>query len=298
MNYIILDLEWNGSYSKSERKFINEIIEFGAVKVDNDFNIIDTFSTLIIPQIGKKICNRVSELTKITNDELKDNGITFQQASEMFTEFSSDCVIMTWGNSDIHALIDNYMYYYNDYHVPFLKKYCDIQKYCEKSMGIYNASQQIGLSTCAEELKVDFSEEEHHRATADAVLSLKCVKKLIDKYPIQDYIEDTDNDDFYHRIKFKAHFITDLNSPEIDKSQLEFNCKLCGGTAKRTSKWKSRNKGFSANFECNDCKRAFIGRVYFKKKYDGIQVNKKVYYKPEPDENTDCESKGNKTGDN
>ena len=39
MNYIILDLEWNGSYSKSERKFINEIIEFGAVKVDNDFNI-------------------------------------------------------------------------------------------------------------------------------------------------------------------------------------------------------------------------------------------------------------------
>ena len=197
MNYIILDLEWNGSYSKSERKFINEIIEFGAVKVDNDFNIIDTFSTLIIPQIGKKICNRVSELTKITNDELKDNGITFQQASEMFTEFSSDCVIMTWGNSDIHALIDNYVYYYNDYHVPFLKKYCDIQKYCEKSMGIYNASQQIGLSTCAEELKVDFSEEEHHRATADAVLSLKCVKKLIDKYPIQDYIEDTDNDDFY-----------------------------------------------------------------------------------------------------
>ena len=32
MNFVILDLEWNGSYSKRDKKFYNEIIEFGAVK--------------------------------------------------------------------------------------------------------------------------------------------------------------------------------------------------------------------------------------------------------------------------
>ena len=33
MDYVILDLEWNTAYSKSAHKFVNEIIEFGAVKV-------------------------------------------------------------------------------------------------------------------------------------------------------------------------------------------------------------------------------------------------------------------------
>ena len=32
MEYVILDLEWNGTYSRRKQGFINEIIEFGAVK--------------------------------------------------------------------------------------------------------------------------------------------------------------------------------------------------------------------------------------------------------------------------
>ena len=40
MDYVILDLEWNTAYSKSAHKFVNEIIEFGAVKVDGDFNVV------------------------------------------------------------------------------------------------------------------------------------------------------------------------------------------------------------------------------------------------------------------
>lgn len=280
MNYIILDLEWNGSYSKAKKKFINEIIEFGAVKVDERFNVLDSFSTLIFPQIGKKICNRVSELTKITNDELKESGKQFREAAEMFTEFAKDSVIMTWGNSDIYALVDNYAYYYNDYHLPFLKFYCDIQKYCEKSMGVYNSSKQMGLSACAEALEVNFSEEEHHRATADAVLSLKCVKKLIDKYPVDKYIENADTELFYNKIRFKPHFITDINSPEIDKGELKFVCEHCGKQAKRITKWKSKNKGFCADFFCKNCNEKFLGRIYFKQKFDEIKVSRKTYYKP------------------
>ena len=71
MSYVILDLEWNGSYSKRLHKYVNEIIEFGAVKVDDDFNLVDTFSVLISPKIGKKLCSKVKELTKITNENLQ-----------------------------------------------------------------------------------------------------------------------------------------------------------------------------------------------------------------------------------
>ena len=39
MNIVILDLEWNGAYSRRLHGFINEIIEFGAVKLDAQLNL-------------------------------------------------------------------------------------------------------------------------------------------------------------------------------------------------------------------------------------------------------------------
>ena len=49
MNIVILDLEWNGAYSRRLHGFINEIIEFGAVKLDAQLNITDRFSCFVKP---------------------------------------------------------------------------------------------------------------------------------------------------------------------------------------------------------------------------------------------------------
>ena len=70
MEYIVLDLEFNAAYSKTRHRFVNEIIEFGAVKLDEQLNIIDTFSELVTPQISKKLNTHVAALTHITIDEL------------------------------------------------------------------------------------------------------------------------------------------------------------------------------------------------------------------------------------
>lgn len=59
MSFVVLDLEWNGSYSSKEHRFVNEIIEFGAVKTDDNLNIIDRFEMLISPQIGKNFVQRL-----------------------------------------------------------------------------------------------------------------------------------------------------------------------------------------------------------------------------------------------
>ena len=56
MEFAILDLEWNGAYSKRLKRFINEIIEFGAVRVDEHLNIVDTFEVLIFPLIFLPTC--------------------------------------------------------------------------------------------------------------------------------------------------------------------------------------------------------------------------------------------------
>ena len=47
MQFIIMDLEWNNAYCKKLKGYINEIIEFGACKVDKDFNVIDEFSVIV-----------------------------------------------------------------------------------------------------------------------------------------------------------------------------------------------------------------------------------------------------------
>jgi DNA polymerase III epsilon subunit-like protein len=55
MSYVILDLEWNSAYSYKLKRFVNEIIEFGAVRLDNELNIESTFSSLVKPKIGRKL---------------------------------------------------------------------------------------------------------------------------------------------------------------------------------------------------------------------------------------------------
>ena len=72
MNIVILDLEWNGAYSRRLHGFINEIIEFGAVKLDAQLNITDRFSCFVKPQVTKKISTIIPDLTNITDANLLD----------------------------------------------------------------------------------------------------------------------------------------------------------------------------------------------------------------------------------
>ena len=281
MSYVILDLEWNAAFYKKEQRYINEIIEFGAVKVDDNFNITDTYTTLVKPKIGKRFCSRVKELTKLSIDELNE-GLPFAEAVRKFTDFSADSVIMTWGISDIHALIENSHCFFGDSRIPFLHRYCDIQEYCEKSMGLYDKSAQMGLSVCAEKLGVEFCEDEQHRAVADAVLSLKCINELIADYPLEPFVQNADCDRFYDKMTFKTHYISDLNDPAIDRAQLRFFCEDCGERAKRVTKWKRHNRGFTAEFHCKACGKSFIGRISFKRKFDGVKTIKKIVPKQQP----------------
>lgn len=62
MYYVVMDLEWNNSFVKSTQKFINEIIEIGAVKLDEDLNAVGTFSEIIKPVISRKLRSRIKIL--------------------------------------------------------------------------------------------------------------------------------------------------------------------------------------------------------------------------------------------
>ena len=140
MDIVILDLEWNGTYSRRLKGYINEIIEFGAVKCGPDLSEKATFSCFVKPQVAKHISSTISTLTSIT-DETLTGGATFMQAVSRFKRWAGDCVVMTWGTSDILTLIENCRYFSGDEHVPFLSRYCDLQVFAQDRMGLGGGSR-------------------------------------------------------------------------------------------------------------------------------------------------------------
>ena len=64
MNYIVFDLEWNQSpggkrWSNSRLPF--EIIEIGAIKLNEEKEIVDSFQRLIKPQVYNWIHDSIHE---------------------------------------------------------------------------------------------------------------------------------------------------------------------------------------------------------------------------------------------
>ena len=84
MNYIILDLEWNQAVSAARmiRKPVmlhGEIIQIGAVKTDDKFNLIDQIKINVRPKYYKIMNSHVEKLTGITQLQLM-SGETFPHA--------------------------------------------------------------------------------------------------------------------------------------------------------------------------------------------------------------------------
>lgn len=275
MNFVILDLEWNGTYSRRLKGFMNEIIEFGAVKVcEEDLAVLDTFDAFVRPQVGKKISGKIKTLTNITNEDLEE-GLQFMQVISRFKRWMGDAVIMTWGTSDILALIENCRYFCGNERIPFLKKYVDLQKYCEHRLH-YDEGKQMGLSTSAQLLGIDEEDIDHHRALDDSLLSLRCLQELYDRKELEPFIQDAESGGFYEKMKFKTVVVCDLSNPLIKRSDLTFQCEKCGKRAHRDTDWQLKNKSYRAQFTCRSCGSKFLGRVQFKLKYDGMVVKKAV----------------------
>ena len=273
MNYVIFDLEWNGCYSKKTQSYINEIIEFGAVKLDEQLNIIDKYQMLVRPEIGKRLSSSIQTLTSLTNEQL-ERGAPFHYAYSKFRKFCSGCVLMTWSTSDIDALVSNVQYHLKQNRISFMTRYADLQQYCQDMLGLSHQNA-LGLQPAAELLNIDADEIPHHRALGDSILSAMCFRKLFHQAIYNTYIEDAVTEEFYTKLFFHPSFIKDLNSEDIDRSVLFFNCPKCGARARIKTDWELRNKGFTAEFSCPHCGNMFKGRIQFKQKYDGIVYIKK-----------------------
>lgn len=276
MNYIILDLEWDSAYFVKQKRFINQILQIGAVKLDQSFNVIDTFEVTVKSDIAKKVTGRFATLTGITTEKMLA-GIPFEQAVERYNEWiGNDTVTMTWSDSDLYTILENEDNLLKSVRFK-IERYLDLQKFIQGEMRLsgYENKNQISLENASELLDIKTDGIDFHTAKDDSLACALLLKKCYNKERFEALIKDTSNPDFYKRLKFKAYSISDINDKDIDKKELEFKCEKCGSRAKRISKWKYSNRWFSANFECK-CGEKFNGRVTFKKTYDAVLVRRKV----------------------
>ena len=235
MNFVIFDLEWNNAYNYKAQTGMNEIIEIGAVMLDERLQIVDTFKQLILPKVSKRLTGRFKDLTHITPDEVKQNGIPFEEAFRDFARWSGadNCVFMSWSDSDLYVLAGNYKYFSQRAHVPFMQRYADAQKYCMRFLTDNPNNNQISLAHCAEKFQISVEEENLHRALEDCYVAAACFKKVYDPALFEPYICDCSGD-YFERLLYKPYTCATpfavgsiLDSKSFSALVAIKNCKCC-----------------------------------------------------------------------
>ncbi|MBQ2391338.1 MAG: exonuclease domain-containing protein [Clostridia bacterium] len=276
MNFIIFDLEWNSAEDKKNKRFVNEIIEIGAVMLDSRFCEISSFSQVIKPSLSTKLNKYVKNLTHISEEELS----TAPKFSQVIAEFSAWCkcsqsVFLTWSNADLYALTDNYSTFLNKDRIEFITRWCDLQKYASRFIKRDNKNQ-ISLSVAAEYFGIDTSNFEFHRALDDSRACAEILRKTFDSRIFGAYVNDASKGDFYKRLMFRPYYITKLDSPLIDKEELELKCPACGIRTKRVGKIRTRFKVFNSMHVCESCSKQYLLNVKFKKTFNDVIVTRSI----------------------
>ena len=133
MHYIVLDLEWNQPlswqspvYKQIGDRLIFEMIQIGAVKLDDDLQIADALSLPIAPTHYIQIHPRIRRMTGLGAEELA-GAPAFREALEQFAAWcGEDYVLLTWGCDDVSVLQQN-IDFFGCQDIP-LPPLCDIQK--------------------------------------------------------------------------------------------------------------------------------------------------------------------------
>ncbi len=178
MNYIVLDLEFNQSFPfKNGRKVEPnpecpfEIIQIGAVKLNDKFEQVDTFDAMIRPQIYPRLHPFVEKITGIHAEMLADKP-DFKSAYEGFLKFigNEPAILCTWGGDDIKSLFRNILFY-NLKADALTDQYLNVQPFAAQYLN-HEAGKAIGLKNAVEALGIPEGDT-FHDALNDAVYTAK-----------------------------------------------------------------------------------------------------------------------------
>ena len=251
VNYIVLDLEWNqcpDGKGKEVEKLPFEVIEIGAVKVNEKKEIVDQFSELIKPQVYKEIDSNISQIIHVTMEDLQ-KGRPFPEVMKEFLEWcGEDPVFCTWGPMDLVELQRNMKYYKFPTlsHKPFF--YYDVQKLF--AVFFEENKQARTLAFAVDYFHIE-ENEEFHSAIADAkytaLIFQKFDLKKTKKYMEIDYFNAPKKreDEIYVSFASYSKYISmEYKTKELllgAKNVKAAVCCICQGYAAKKIDWFSNN---------------------------------------------------------
>lgn len=290
MNYIVMDLEWNQSYSGhmgEHPRMPFEIIEIGAVKVDKNFNIIDEYCSLVRPRIYKKLHSKIRSILNYDEYDLNTKGRGFKEVCNEFLEWcGEDYMFCTWGPMDLTELQTNMDFYYMP-KLPRPVKFINLQQiYADKSSGKDKRSASVSkLEKAVTELNIP-EDMPFHSALNDSkytALVMKAMKprNINNQYSFDLYIHPRDvKDEITDKHNNMYEYITRtfktkqeaLDDPKVS----EVRCYKCNKKVTKKIKWFANSP--SSYISVGKCWHHgyFCGKIKFKPDNEGYYVVKTI----------------------
>ncbi len=277
-DYIVFDLEWNqgeAPVTRDGKTLVFEIVEIGAVKLNERFEKIGEFSKLIKPQIHRHMHRVTGRIIHLSMEDLKGGELFQDVAKEFLTWCGEDPKFCTWGTLDLTEFQRNLDFF----GMPLLSDrplaYYDVQK-------LYSLSFDDGRSRKSLENAIDergiAKDIPFHRALADAEYTAK-IFGMIDENTLRKISFDTyvtpKTRKQEIRIVFDnyAKYISrefDLKEDILENMEImSTRCYLCNRSIKRKIKWFTPNgKHYYAVANC-DRHGAMKAKVRIKKAENG-----------------------------
>ncbi len=181
MQHIMIDLEMNKieKQRQDEKKLSSEIIEIGAVRMDEKFNFLDKYQTYVSTDFGA-MDPIIIELTGIT-DEMLVGAPRFARAMDDFAKWigKEPATFYSWSLSDIRQFQNesDFKGYKGKIISRMEKNWVDFQEEYSKLLGI---SKKIKLDQAVSAADYEFTGDQH-TALADAVNTAEILR--LSKYP-------------------------------------------------------------------------------------------------------------------
>lgn len=248
MNYIVLDLEWNQCPSGKEDAIEHlpfEIIEIGAVRLDEQRKETGRFHCLVRPQAYHEMHYKISEVTHMDMEELEQRGQTFGQAAREFISWcGEDYMFCSWGPMDLTEFQRNMAYYQVENPFPKPLLYYDIQKLYSLEYG--DGKVKPSLDQAVQEMGI-VQEGAFHRALEDAVYAGKILASMdfeqVKPYVSVDYFYPPASEEeelflrFPNYFKYVSRTFETREEALKDKRVGDMICPVCNRMLRKKIRW-------------------------------------------------------------
>ena len=167
MDYIVLDIEFNGRKFASELPM--EVIEIGAVRLDASLRVTDEFAAFVKPVYFAKLNSFIKKKTGIAQEQI-DGAAGFPQVIRDFVDWlrrGEPFLLVTWGGEDLKRIIYDTRMHKLDDAFWMATDYFDLLK---GYLRYRNVTNDVSVEAALQELGIS-ADGSAHRALDDAKMT-------------------------------------------------------------------------------------------------------------------------------